>query len=402
MRGGLRLGSLFGIPLYINYTWFFIVGLLTLSDAFNLTQVYPDWSIAAATEVGLATSLGLFGSVLAHELAHSLVAKSLGISVKSITLFIFGGMATIEREAESPWAAFKVAIAGPILSFALFLGLQGLQLAHWFDENSGMGLWISSIAWANLIIALFNLIPGLPLDGGQILKALIWAKTGSRQSGMKWAARSGQFLGWGAIVWGLWLTFQHGIFSGMWIGLIGLFILNSARRYSQYLQLIQVLSSLYARDVMSRNFRVVDVDLSLREFADRYLLLAEEREIYFADSDGRYKGLIQQDRMRSIERSRWDSETLYSILTPLEGLEGVKEDAAIPDAISLLKQEDVRWIPVFAPTGAIAGIIDKGDIVRSLGDRLGILIPPDLVQKVRDTNEFPAGFPIDVDLEGAE
>ena len=120
MRGGLRIGSLFGIPLYINYTWFFIVGLLTLSDAINLSQIYPDWSIVVATFVGLATSLGLFGSVLAHELAHSLVAQSLGISVKSITLFIFGGMATIEQEANDPWSALKVAIAGPILSFSLF------------------------------------------------------------------------------------------------------------------------------------------------------------------------------------------------------------------------------------------------------------------------------------------
>ena len=197
MRGGLRLGSLFGIPLYINYTWFFIVGLLTLSYATNLTQENDGWTAFAAAEIGLATSLGLFGSVLVHELAHSLVAKSLGISVKSITLFIFGGMATIEKEADSPWAAFKIAIAGPILSFGLFALLRGVQLTHLFSEESGIGLWLSSVAWANLIIASFNLIPGLPLDGGQILKSLIWAKTGSRQSGLKWAARSGQFLGWG-------------------------------------------------------------------------------------------------------------------------------------------------------------------------------------------------------------
>ncbi|MEM9567463.1 MAG: M50 family metallopeptidase, partial [Cyanobacteria bacterium P01_E01_bin.34] len=136
MRGGLRLGNLFGIPLYINYTWFFIVGLLTLSYATNLTQENPEWTALSAAEIGLATSLGLFGSVLVHELAHSLVAISLGISVKSITLFIFGGMATIEKEADKPWAAFKIAIAGPILSFCLFALFRGLQLTHWFPENS--------------------------------------------------------------------------------------------------------------------------------------------------------------------------------------------------------------------------------------------------------------------------
>ncbi|MGK7911400.1 MAG: site-2 protease family protein [Synechococcus sp.] len=402
MRGGLRLGSLFGIPLYINYTWFFIVGLLTLSYATNLTQENAEWTALSAAEIGLATSLGLFGSVLVHELAHSLVAKSLGISVKSITLFIFGGMATIEKEADRPWAAFKIAIAGPLLSFSLFAVLSGVQLAHWFPEDSGIGLWLSSVAWANLIIASFNLIPGLPLDGGQILKALIWAKTGSRQSGLKWAARSGQFLGWGAIAWGLWLTFLYGIFTGMWIGLIGLFILNSARRYSQYLQLVQVLSSLTAKDVMGRKFRVVDAEMSLREFADRYLLLADDREVYFADRDGRYQGLVEQDRMRAIERSLWDSESLTAIVTPMDQLTGVTEDSVIPKAIDILKQDRVQWIPVFSPTGAVSGTIDKGDVVKSLGERLGINIPPDLLQKVRETNEFPAGFPIDLDPEISE
>ena len=402
MRGGLRLGSLFGIPLYINYTWFFIVGLLTLSYATNLTQENPSWSAITAAEIGLATSLGLFGSVLVHELAHSLTAKSLGITVKSITLFIFGGMATIEKEADNPWAAFKIAIAGPLLSFGLFAVLKGLQLTHWFADESAIGLWLSSVAWANFIIATFNLIPGLPLDGGQILKSLIWAKTGSRQSGLKWAARSGQFLGWGAIAWGLWLTFLYGIFTGMWIGLIGLFILNSARRYTQYLQLVQVLSSLPAKDVMSRNFRVVDADQSLREFAESYLLLAEEREIYFADRDGRYQGLVEQERMRGIERSVWDNETLMAIVTPMDDLHGVTEEAAIPKAIELLKQDGVQWVPVLSPTGAISGTIDKGDIVKSLGSQLGISIPPELLQKVRDTNEFPAGFPIDLDPELAD
>ncbi|MGK7905904.1 MAG: site-2 protease family protein [Synechococcus sp.] len=402
MRGGLRIGSLFGIPLYINYTWFFIVALLTLSDAINLSQIYPDWSIAATTLVGLATSLGLFGSVLAHELAHSLVAQSLGISVKSITLFIFGGMATIEREANDPWSALKVAIAGPLLSFSLFLSLKGVQLSHWLDGNIALGMWVSTIAWANLILALFNLIPGLPLDGGQILKALIWAKTGSRQSGLKWAARSGQFLGWGAIGWGLLITFQEGIFSGMWIGLIGLFVLNSARRYSQYLQLVQVLSSLSVKDVMSRNFRVVDVEMSLREFAERYLLLADEREVYFADCDGRYKGLVQQEAMRSIERSRWDGDNLYAILTPMGELEGVQEEMTLPEAIRLLKQDGCSWIPVFTPTGAIAGTIDKRDVVRSLGERLGISLSPELLKQVNDTNEFPAGFPIDLEMDAVD
>ncbi|WP_017327622.1 site-2 protease family protein [Synechococcus sp. PCC 7336] len=397
MRGGLRVGNLFGIPFYINYTWFAIAGLLTLSYAFNLLNFNSSWNLPTALAVGLATSLGLFGSVLAHELAHSLAARAQGISVTSITLFIFGGMATIERESDNPWAAFRVAIAGPLLSFALFLALKLVQLSRLVPETSGLGVWVSNIAGANLIIALFNLIPGLPLDGGQILKAVVWGVTGDRHTGMKWAARSGQIVGWGTIGLGLLLGFAESSFAGLWIGFIGLFILNSARRYSQYLQLQQVLTQLMARDAMRRNFRVVDVALTLREFADRYLIPAEEREVFFADCDGRYKGMVDPEAMRQIERSQWELENLYAILTPMDQLEGIAEEASIPEVIRLMRNGDRARVPVLSPTGAIAGLIDKGDIVRSLGERLGIAISPELVQRVREENKFPAGFPVDID-----
>jgi Zn-dependent protease len=397
MRGSLRLGNLFGIPFYIDYTWFFIAGLLTLSYYFDFSEGNPGWAIPPIL-VGLLTALGLFGSVLAHELAHSLVALSQGISVKSITLFIFGGMATIEKESQNPWAAFWVAIAGPLMSFGLFLLLQGLLVSEWIPASSALEAWASNIAMANAIIACFNLVPGLPLDGGQILKAVVWGITGDRHRGVLWAARSGQLFGWGFTGFGLWLSFTSGLFTGIWIGLIGLFMLNNARRYAQYTQLQQILSQLTAREAMRRDFRVVDVNLTLREFAEQFLLMDETLQIYFADADGRYKGMVDADGLRRIERSRWDSDTVASILVPMDKLEGVPEDAPIGVIVRLMADTQQQRIPVLSPTGAIAGLVDKGDIVASLGEKLGITIAPDVVQRVRDRDEFPLGFPIDIDV----
>ncbi len=402
MQNGWRVGTLLGIPFFIHYSWFPIAAVITLSYSITFAEADPSLSPVYSILGGLLIALGLFSSVLAHELAHSLVALRQGIKVNSITLFVLGGMAAIDREAPSPRGAFWVAVAGPLLSLSLFFVLQ--TLSSWTPEEEALiSLGLGTLASINLALGVFNLLPGLPLDGGQILKALVWGWTGDRHKGMLWAARSGQALGIGLIALGVW-AFLVGSFGGLWLGLLGFFILNTARNYSQYSQLQQTLSTLVAGEVMTRQFRVVDLDLSLREFVDRYLtdrLLSgdgsqtaspERPEIYFAESDGRYKGCVRPERLRTIERSQWEKLDLSAILQPMDQLPALQEESPVSDVIDLMQQQELKQVVVFTATGAVAGVIDKGDIVAGLARKMGFVAPPELLQRIREQNELPAGL----------
>jgi Zn-dependent protease len=301
MQSGWRIGSILGIPLFIDSSWFIILLLVTFSYG-----VEPSWHQAwgsLAWLMGLALALLLFGSVLLHELGHSLAAKVQGIDVNSITLFLFGGIASIDKESKTPEDALKVAIAGPLVSFGLFLLLTGVSSLPGLPAP--VGVITLNVAQINLVLTLFNLIPGLPLDGGQVLKAIVWKVTKSRIKGIRWAARSGQLLGWLAITFGLIMALFYQVFSGFWIAAIGWFALRNAAAYSQVTNLQEAMMSLTAADAMVRDFRVVDADMTIRHFADTYLLEENRSTIYFAASDGRYRGMVSIDDIRTIERSQW-------------------------------------------------------------------------------------------------
>src|SRR5579883_2132726 len=193
MQSGLRVGSLFGIPFFIDPSWFGVLILVAITWGRPWQAEFPQWGAGMAYAAGMLMALLLFGSVLLHELGHSLVARSQGIKVNSITLFLFGGIAAIEEESKTPGKAFQVAIAGPAVSIALFVLLK--LLSNTLPDASPARMMIGDLARINLILALFNLIPGLPLDGGQVLKAALWKTTGNRFQAVRLAAKVGQILG---------------------------------------------------------------------------------------------------------------------------------------------------------------------------------------------------------------
>ena len=240
-----------------------------------------------------------------------MAAKLQGIDVNSITLFLFGGIASIDKESKTPGDAFKVAIAGPLVSFLLFVLLTGVS--QWEGLPTPAQVITGNVAQINLVLTLFNLIPGLPLDGGQVLKAAVWKLTNSRIQGIRWAARSGQILGWIAITLGLVMAFAYQNFSGLWIALIGWFALRNAAAYGQMSNLQEAMLSLKVSDAMARDFRVVDADMTIRQFADNYLLEENRSPVYFAASEGRYRGLVSVEDIRTIERSQWEILTLNHI-----------------------------------------------------------------------------------------
>ena len=388
MQSGWRIGSILGIPLFIDSSWFIILLLVTVS--YGLDPLWQQSWGGLAWAMGLALALLLFGSVLLHELGHSIAAKLQGIAVNSITLFLFGGIASIDKESKTPGDAFKVAIAGPLVSFILFLVLTGVSLVPGLPTPAQV--IIGSVAQINLVLTLFNLSPGLPLDGGQVLKAAVWKITKSRIQGIRWAARSGQILGWIAITFGLIMAFAYQVFSGFWIALIGWFALRNAASYSQMSNLQEAMLSLKASDAMARDFRVVDADMTLRQFADNYLLEENRFPAYFAASEGRYRGLVSIDDIRTIERSQWETLTLTHIAKPLLTIPSVREQAPLTEAIDRLEDLQLPRITVLSPADAVAGVIDRGEIVRAIADRLGLRISPAMIQRIKEEGQYPPGL----------
>ncbi len=387
MQTNWKIGSLFGIPLFLDPLWFVILGLATL----NFGLAYQELGTVLAWSAGIAMALLLFVSVLLHELGHSLAALSQGIKVNSITLFLFGGIASIEEESKTPGKAFQVAIAGPLVSIGLFFSLY--FLGNVLPDASVFQLMVGDLARINLVLALFNLIPGLPLDGGQVLKAALWQATGNRFQAVRLAARAGQILGYGAIAFGFFIDFVTGeLVTGLWIVLLGWFGIRNASRYAGLSTLQETLLQLTAADAMTREFRVVDADQSLRSFADLCLLETNHSQVYFAASDGRYRGMVSIDDLRTIERGVWDTQTLETIVHPLTEIPTVDESNLMVEVIKKLENENLPRITVLSPAGAVAGVIDRGDIVRELAQKLSLRVSDEEIKRIKQEGTYPPGL----------
>ncbi len=387
MQTNWRIGSLFGIPLFLDPLWFVILGLATL----NFGVSYQQLGTLQAISAGVVMALLLFGSVLLHELGHSLVAQQQGIKVNSITLFLFGGIASIEEESKTPLKAFQVAIAGPLVSVGLFVILRLLAVS--VPETIALHMMLADLARINLVLALFNLIPGLPLDGGQVLKAALWKATGNRFKAVRLAASSGKILGYAAIALGLIVDYLTGeLVTGLWIGLLGWFGIRNATSYQRIAQLQETLLEMVARDCMTREFRVVDADLSLRSFAEEYLLVNDRSQVYFADRDGRYQGMVGVGDLQVIERSLWDTQTVQTIVRPLNEIPTVEESTNLVEVITKLENEKLQRLTVISPAGAVAGLIDRGDILRTLAQKLNFRIADAEIKRVKEEGSFPPGL----------
>lgn len=395
MQSGWRIGSILGIPLYLDTSWFVILLLVTFAYGSN-----PNWQAAwgfGAWAVGLVLALLLFVSVLLHELGHSVAAQSQGIQVNSITLFLFGGIAAIDKESKTPGQAFQVAIAGPLVSFGLYVGLTLLLAIATVPPV--MATVLGSVAQVNLVLTLFNLIPGLPLDGGQVLKAMVWKATGSRLKGVRWAARTGQALGWGAVGLGILAYLAQPSLDLIWIVLIGGFAIRNASAYGRVADLQETLTRLTAESALSREFRVVDGDLTVQQFTEAYVLNPDHPDygskrppLYFAAAHGRYQGLLALEEVRGVERSQWPVVTLGAIAHPLTAIPAVKETTPLATVINLLEDNQLSRITVLTPADAVAGVIDRGDVVRAMAQCLNLAISDALIQRIKEEGAYPPGL----------
>lgn len=390
MQGGWRVGSVLGIPLLVDSSWFFVLLWFSTINSLEWGQNYPEWGTFLVWTTGLITSLLLFGSVLLHELGHSVAAQWQGIRVNSILLFMFGGVASIERESRTPNGAFQVAIAGPVVSLGLFAGL--LLLAGSLPQGHPVAVMAANLSEINLVLALFNLIPGLPLDGGQVLKAAVWQVTGNRQTGVLWAARTGQIIGWLAIGLGLFVTLTtKGGFGGLWIALIGWFCTQNAANYERLATLQKALLELTAGEAAGRDYRTIDAHLPLRQFVDEYLLRSD-RPVYFAASEGRYRGRVRVEDLQVIERSRWETLSVGDLVEPLADLPTIEAKTPLATAIDLLETASLSRLIVLSPAGSIDGTLDRGDITRTVAARLKIPFAESDIRRLKEESVYPPGL----------
>ncbi len=365
MNSNLRVGTLFGIPFYVSPSWFLILALVTLTYGSGIAAQFPGLPTGAPTALGLLTALLLFASVLAHELGHSLVALRQGINVRFITLFLFGGIASLEKESRTPADAFWVAIAGPLVSILLFGTFTALQIAT--GATGILAAILSVVASVNLALALFNLLPGLPLDGGNILKALVWKITGNPHKGIGVASRVGQVFGWVAIASGLLPIVLFGSFSNLWNILIGGFLLQNATQAAQSARVQDRLAGLTAEDAVLADSPVVSAEMSLRDFADERILKRDRWQKFLVTSaEGQLVGEIATGDLSRVPVDQWVTTSVQDLTHEIELSHLVDAQQPLLDAVKLLEEQQLSALTVIRENGILVGLLEKPSILALL------------------------------------
>ena len=364
MNGNIRVGNLFGIPFYVNPSWFLVLGLVTLSYGGQLAT-FPQLGGITPWILGLIAALLLFSSVVAHELGHSFAALSQGVGVKSITLFLFGGLANLEKESETPLEAFWVAIAGPAVSLLLF-GLFTIIGTN-VPLAAPLAAIVSLLAYLNLVLALFNLIPGLPLDGGNILKAAVWQITGNPNKGVIFASRVGQLIGWLAVIVGGLAILGISPVGSFWTLLIGWFLLQNAGFSAQSAKVQETLSGLTAEDAVIPDSPIVKADLNLREFANNYVIGYNRwQKFLLTDEAGQLLGAIEVDSLKGVPTSQWTETQVQELMQPLDKVATVESGRSLLEVIKLLETQNIPQLAVVRDNGIVVGLLEKASVIRLL------------------------------------
>jgi Zn-dependent protease/predicted transcriptional regulator len=370
VRTAFRLGRVAGVTVDVNWTVLVIVWLLMWSLA---SYVLPDWvpghATAAYWMVGLLAALGLVASILGHELSHAVVAQRNGVPVDGITLWMFGGLAKLGRRASDAGAELRIALAGPAVSVAI--GAVCLALAGLSFGVGGPGLFTGAVAWlgmVNLVLAVFNLLPGAPLDGGRVLAAILWRRSGDARWARERAARAGRVLGQVLIGLGV-LEFAIGAgVGGLWLAVIGWFLTTSAHAEEVQSETESLFEGVRVADVMTANPRTARADLTVEEFVLRHALTSRVSSFPVVDIDGHLEGLVTLRRLRELPRERWKATTLSRAAVPLDELSVATADELLVDVLRRSGAADGRVL-VVDDCQRLVGIVTPTDVTTALDRR---------------------------------
>jgi Zn-dependent protease/CBS domain-containing protein len=365
LRGGISIGKVFGISIKLHYSWFIIFALVTWTlTASYFPSAYPSWSLPTKIIAGILTSLLFFGSVLLHELMHSLVAKKEGIHIEAITLFVLGGVSQITSEPKTAKDEFRMAIAGPLSS--LLLG--GIFWGIWFvvrRSNVASAQFVTAITYwlgyINLALGVFNLVPGFPLDGGRVLRSLLWWRGKKLQSATRIASVIGQGIGFLFIFGGIFLIFTNYWLDGIWIALIGWFLQSSASGSYRQLILEDMLNGHVASDIMSRDCQVIPPNMTIEQLVNDNIF-QHGRRCFPVSADNGVEGLITLRDIKAIPREQWNKVPVSKAMTPMEKLKYVKPDESLNTVLQTMAQNDINQIPVVQDRNII-GMVGRDNLI---------------------------------------
>ena len=368
MRQSVRLGRIAGIQIGANWGVLVIVALVMVGLAgARFPGQYPDRPAVAYWTVAAVAVVLFLASLLAHELAHALVAKANGVRVERITLWLFGGVAELSGQVRRPGADFAVAIVGPATSVVLGVVFGGLALG--LDAAGADGLLVSGAAYlavVNLMLAIFNLLPAAPLDGGRVLRATVWKLTGDRVRAAVLAARAGRVLGLALIVLGLGLALFGGGLGGLWWALLGWFVVNAAQAEERFAGLDRRLGGVRVADVMARDPVTVPSDVTLSEFVSAMAMRYRFSTYPLVDASGRLTGLVTLNRIRAVPVDRRDTTRLGEIACPPQEVPTARADEPLLDLLPRLAGcSDGRAVAV-DDQGRVVGLVSGSDIARAL------------------------------------
>jgi Zn-dependent protease len=364
----IKLGSVWGIELGLHFSWLFIAGLITFSLAEQFRYTNPDWSAGVIWTSAILTGVLFFAGLFAHELAHAFVAKLRGLPIHRITLFFLGGMAQIEREAADPKTEFWMGIAGPIMSVIVgIICLAFAYVAGWTPSANPHTPIMAVLVWLgyiNLILAAFNMIPGFPLDGGRVLRAIIWWINKNEVRATRIAARVGQIVAALFIAWGIWRFFNGAGLGGLWLAFIGWFLMQASGATVMHVEAESALRGLRVADAMSQDCERVDGTLNLETFVSDHLMRTGRR-CYLVMNDGRLAGLVTPHEVKAVDRANWPVTRIADIMKRVDRVHSVTPEMPLTEALEIMGREDVNQLPVLKDEW-FQGIISRGNIVRVL------------------------------------
>ena len=367
MRPSIRLGRIFGIDIGLHYSWGVIALLIVFSLVGHFQLVNPQWTAGLRWSLAGLTTLLFFASILAHELSHAAIGKARGIEVKSITLFALGGVANMEREPSDAASEFWMAIAGPSTSVVIGLLFLGIARVAGWQPQSGtppapLEAGLVWLGYINVALAIFNMIPGYPLDGGRVLRAVVWRINSDLTRATKIAARVGQFVAMAFIVFGFFRFFYTGAFGGLWLAFIGWFLADAAAASHAKVEVSFALADARVGDVMSQDCPAVEGNMSLRAFAENHILRTG-RHCFVVLQNGRRSGLVTLDVLKKIDRNKWPFTMVADVARRFEQLLTVSPQTPLRRALELMAQDNVNELPVVS-NGELVGFVSRGHVVQ--------------------------------------
>jgi len=369
MGPGWKIARLAGIDIAIHPSWLVIAFLVTYSlAAAAFPREFPGWTAYLYWIVAGATAALFFASVLAHELSHALVARRFGLRVEGITLFIFGGATSIESDSRTPRDEALIAIAGPATSLAIGAALIGLDL---LVTQPQLGALLGWLGFINLLLGAFNLIPGFPMDGGRVLRALIWKVRGDRLTATRNAAGVGRIFAYVLIGFGVFIALSVDIFSGVWLALIGWFLSNAAEATAAQAGVERSLGGVRVRDAIDQDPASVSPNETVGELVSERLLRGGDRAFLVRHDDGGLAGIVTLTDVRRLPREQWDGARVTDIMTRHSELAVIGPDAPLTDALKLLQEREVGQLPVVDddPRQPV-GMVSRSGILRLLEARM--------------------------------